>query len=69
MWRAHRPEGHFSDVKLLAWEWVVPYMHVSIINDDYIQVQKVTKKLEALFTHSQLKIAADRIRKRKAKKD
>ena len=60
MWRCNRDESKFSPVEKIAWEYVLPYMHVPIIDSDEDQVRDLVKFLTNIFTTEELLAAYDR---------
>lgn len=61
MWRIHRDESSFSDARKLTWEYVLPYKHVPIIENDEHSAKRIEKFLNNAFTEKQLKSAVKRL--------
>lgn len=62
MWRCHRDESGYSDVKLLAWHWALPFTHLPIIDQDYKLAEKYEQMLTATFTEQEISAAVARLK-------
>jgi len=67
MWRCHTNESHYSDAAIVAWEFVLPYYHIPILDSDIQSVKKLATFLEKEIDTLALRKAAVRI-KRTARK-
>lgn len=62
MWRIHRDETGYSDAKLLAWHWALPFKHLPIIDEDYKLAEKYEQMLVATFTEQEIALAVGRLK-------
>ncbi len=60
-WRIDQNETNFSDAKLLAWDYVLPYKHLPILDNDYKNVKKIKEFLEKSFSKQALSTAVKRL--------
>lgn len=60
-WRIHQDESKFPPVRLLAWEMVLPYKHLHILDDDRRKVVEAEKFLVKAFSKQALAAAVKRL--------
>ena len=63
-YRIERDETKLSDAQLLAWEIVLPYKHVPIIDSDTTEANELTTFLNSVFSKKALKEAVIQMRKK-----
>lgn len=61
MWRIDRDESKYSDTRLLAWHWALPYQHLPIIDEDYELANKYEKLLTETFSKAAISAAVKRL--------
>jgi len=64
MWRIHQDESNFSAADTIAWDFVLPFMHLPILDSDINEAKRLSKKLEKIFSKQALSAAAKRIKER-----
>ena len=60
-WRIHRDESHFSGAQKLAWKFVLPQMHVPILDSEHHEANSLTGFLSKHFSKQALKAAVKRM--------
>ena len=63
-WRIENKEENYSDAKLIAWEIVLPYRHLHILDSDEDKVKKVEERLKELLTTYEMHVISKHIRTR-----
>jgi hypothetical protein len=61
MHRSNQDESKFSDAEKLAWEYILPFRHLFIMESERIAVKKLTLFLEKMFSKKALKTAVSKI--------
>jgi len=62
MWRIDRDESRLSDAELIAWEYVLPFKHILILEGDRDKAEKLSEFLSKTFPKQVLKKAAIQIK-------
>jgi len=62
MWRINRDESHLSDAELISWEYVLPFKHIPIFEEDKEEAEKLSEFLLKTFSKQVLKKAAIQIK-------
>ena len=60
-WRSQRDESKFTNAEKIAWDFVLPYQHLYILDYDTNRANSLAKKLEKVFTEEALRDAAHQI--------
>lgn len=60
MWRSHRNESKYSNAEKIAWEYVLPYKHLPIIDHDTQEANKLAAFLNKIFSKQALAAAVKR---------
>lgn len=60
MWRVDRDETSLTDAEKLAWDFILPYRHVPILDSDHDQAKRLAAYLNRCFTEQALKAAVER---------
>ena len=63
-WRIYQNEAAYPDARLIAWEIVLPYRHIHILDSDEDKVKELEVKLKELFTTYELHVVGKRIKER-----
>lgn len=63
MWRSHRDESTFSYAELIAWEYVLPFKRLPILDSDREEARKLTTFLNEHFSSEELYNTYLRIKK------
>lgn len=61
-WRIYLDESTHTNAQIIAWEIILPYKHIPIIEKDYFEVAELSKKLEKFFSKQALASTAKRIK-------
>jgi hypothetical protein len=61
----HRDESNYSDAKLLAWEAVLPFMYLPILDSDTHRAKNMEDFMERAFTESAMNNAVTKLKLRK----
>ena len=64
-YRANRDEAHFTPAQKVAWEYVLPYMYLPVIDSDIKKAQGLSEFLEKTFPEQALIDAAESLKKKK----
>ena len=59
-YRSERDESHFTNAEMLAWEFVLPYRYVPILDSDTHSAEKLVIFLQSKFSRQALKLAANK---------
>jgi hypothetical protein len=59
-WRININESNYSDARLLAWDKVLPYTHLPILDSDRKSVKELEAYLSETFSKQALKAAVKR---------
>jgi len=62
MWRIDKDESHLSDAEIIAWEYVLPFKYILILEGDRNKAEKLSEFLSKTFSKQVLKKIAMRIK-------
>lgn len=62
VWRIDVDESKYSDAELIAWELVLPWKHLPILDSDRGKILEAKRVLEKIFSKGALAEAANKIR-------
>jgi hypothetical protein len=60
MWRIQRDESKFTNAQKLAWDIVLPYMYLYILDSDNAAAEKMVRYLNKTFSTKALSAAVKR---------
>lgn len=60
-WRIDRDESNYSSARKLAWEYVLPYKHIPILDSDEKAVDEMLRFLTKAFSPQALTAAVKRL--------
>jgi hypothetical protein len=63
MYRCEQNETYFSDAERLAWEFVLPWKYIPILDTDRSKTAELAKFLSKSFSRQALKSAASKLPK------